>query len=69
MVINISFCKSSLVTGSTNGKFKELFSKAAQIHQKYGPFDVHLCTGNFFGEEDNEEFLNDLINNKVESKE
>ncbi|KAI8373000.1 CwfJ C-terminus 1-domain-containing protein-like protein [Radiomyces spectabilis] len=39
-----------LVTGSVNGRFTELFDKAKTINNKYGPFDVLLCTGNFFNE-------------------
>lgn len=59
---------SSLVTGSTNGKFKDLFTKAKQIHEKYGPFDVHLCTGNFFSSETTEEDIQELISDKIEGK-
>ncbi|CEP11700.1 hypothetical protein [Parasitella parasitica] len=55
-----------LVTGSTNGNFKDLFSKAKQIHEKYGPFDFHLCTGNFFGADAKEDDIGELINNKIE---
>ncbi|KAI8062980.1 hypothetical protein BDF21DRAFT_428427 [Thamnidium elegans] len=56
-----------LVTGSTNGKFKDLFTKAKQIHEKYGPFDVHLCTGNFFNADTNEEDIQELLDNKIDS--
>lgn len=59
---------SSLVTGSTNGKFKEVFAKAKQIHEKYGPFDVHLCTGNFFSPDTPEQDIHELISNKIDSK-
>ncbi|KAI7885473.1 CwfJ C-terminus 1-domain-containing protein-like protein [Mucor mucedo] len=55
-----------LVTGSTNGKFKEMFTKAKQIHEKYGPFDVHLCTGNFFGSDTTEETIQELIQDKID---
>ncbi|KAG2230013.1 hypothetical protein INT48_003059, partial [Thamnidium elegans] len=55
-----------LVTGSTNGKFKDLFTKAKQIHEKYGPFDVHLCTGNFFNADTNEEDIQELLDNKID---
>ncbi|KAL7319549.1 hypothetical protein PS15m_002681 [Mucor circinelloides] len=55
-----------LVTGSTNGKFKDLFTKAKQIHEKYGPFDVHLCTGNFFGPDTSEEDIQELISDKTD---
>lgn len=58
----------SLVTGSTNGKFKDLFTKAKQIHEKYGPFDVHLCTGNFFGPDTSEEDIQELISDKIDGK-
>jgi hypothetical protein len=58
--------RSSLVTGSTNGNFRELFAKAKQIHEKYGPFDVHLCTGNFFGTDTSEESIQALIGNQID---
>ncbi|KAG1448179.1 hypothetical protein G6F56_009019 [Rhizopus delemar] len=50
-----------LVTGSTNGQFRELFAKAKQLHEKYGPFEVHLCVGDFFGPNLDHEVLEDLI--------
>ncbi|KAG0745016.1 hypothetical protein G6F66_008904 [Rhizopus arrhizus] len=55
-----------LVTGSTNGKFRELFTKAKQIHEKYGPFDVHLCIGDFFAPDTENEAIEDLINGNIE---
>lgn len=55
-----------LVTGSANGRFKELFAKAKQIHEKYGPFDVHLCTGNFFDSDTTEESIQELITNQID---
>lgn len=55
-----------MVTGSTNGNFKELFTKAKQIHEKYGPFDVHLCIGNFFDSNMSEESIQPLLKNEIE---
>ncbi|KAG2217557.1 hypothetical protein INT45_006724, partial [Circinella minor] len=55
-----------LVTGSTNSKFADVFNKVKTIHQKYGPFDVHICTGNFFAQETDESAINDLLNNKID---
>ncbi|CAO3622360.1 unnamed protein product [Mucor hiemalis] len=40
-----------LVTGSTNGQFKELFAKAKQIHEKY---------------DTSEEFIQELISNQID---
>ncbi|CAO3694451.1 unnamed protein product [Rhizopus microsporus] len=55
-----------LVTGSTNSQFRELFAKAQQINEKYGPFDMHLCVGNFFAPNTANEIIEDLISNKIE---
>ena len=54
------------MTGSTNGKFADMFNKVKTIHEKYGPFDVHLCTGNFFAPETEESTINDLLSNKID---
>ncbi|KAI8142700.1 CwfJ C-terminus 1-domain-containing protein-like protein [Fennellomyces sp. T-0311] len=55
-----------LVTGSTNGKFADMFGKVKTIHEKYGPFDVHLCTGNFFTPDADESSINQLLNNQID---
>ncbi|KAJ8658670.1 hypothetical protein O0I10_005710 [Lichtheimia ornata] len=54
-----------LVTGSANGKHAELFGKIKTLHEKYGPFDVVLSTGNFFSEDPNAD-LGDLFGNKID---
>jgi hypothetical protein len=45
-----------------------LFTKAKQIHEKYGPFDVHLCIGDFFAPDTENEAIEDLINGNIEGK-
>ncbi|KAJ2962797.1 hypothetical protein NQZ79_g2046 [Umbelopsis isabellina] len=55
-----------LVVGSVNGKFTELFTKAKAINSKHGPFEVLLCTGNFFGPEETTEDLSKLLNNEID---
>jgi hypothetical protein len=45
-----------------------LFAKAKQIHEKYGPFDLHLCTGNFFSAQDEQEDIQELLDNKIDGK-
>ncbi|CAO3688330.1 unnamed protein product [Umbelopsis ramanniana] len=55
-----------LVVGSANGKFTELFSKVKSMNAKHGPFDVLLCTGNFFGKEVTNSDLEKLLNNEIE---
>jgi len=45
-----------------------LFAKAKQIHEKYGPFDVHLCTGNFFGPDTSDEDIQELISDKIDGR-
>ncbi|KAI8811307.1 CwfJ C-terminus 1-domain-containing protein-like protein [Cladochytrium replicatum] len=37
-----------LVTGAVRGNYKAFFSKVASIHAKHGPFELLLCTGDFF---------------------
>ena len=54
------------MVGSANGKFTELFSKVKSINAKHGPFDVLLCTGNFFGKEVTNSDLEKLLNNEIE---
>lgn len=57
---------SRLICGDVNGKFKTLFSRAANINKKSGPFDFLLCVGNFFGssEQDWEPYKNGSIPGK-----
>ncbi|RKP39624.1 CwfJ C-terminus 1-domain-containing protein-like protein [Dimargaris cristalligena] len=40
-----------LVVGSVQGQFSKFFKKVGAIHRKNGPFDLVLCTGDFFGAE------------------
>ncbi|CAJ0581405.1 unnamed protein product, partial [Mesorhabditis spiculigera] len=41
-----------LAVGDVNGKFYQLQKKLNQIVKKSGPFDMLLCVGEFFGEDD-----------------
>lgn len=43
-----------LVSGDVEGNFKALFSRVSNIEKKNGPFDLLLCVGNFFGENNEE---------------
>ncbi|XP_036363456.1 CWF19-like protein 1 isoform X2 [Octopus sinensis] len=43
-----------LVSGDVEGNFKTLFSRVANIQKKNGPFDLLLCVGDFFGNENEE---------------
>ncbi|GAB1609733.1 CWF19-like protein 1 [Argonauta hians] len=43
-----------LVSGDVEGNFKALFSRVANIQKKNGPFDLLLCTGDFFGKDKEE---------------
>lgn len=38
-----------LVVGSAMGSIDTLFDKMSAIHKKHGPFNLALCTGDFFG--------------------
>ena len=53
-----------LVLGSANGKLKDAFSKLASLNAKAGPFNIVLCLGDLFGDED--EYFQKLISGEVE---
>jgi hypothetical protein len=53
-----------LVLGSANGKLKDAISKLSSLNAKAGPFNVVLCLGDLFGEED--EYFQQLISGEVE---
>ncbi|KAJ3112405.1 hypothetical protein HDU96_004584 [Phlyctochytrium bullatum] len=38
-----------LAVGSVKGAFESFFSKVSAINKKHGPFDLIICTGDFFG--------------------
>ena len=38
-----------LIAGSVHGKLKDLFKRVAAVNKSNGPFDLLLCTGDFFG--------------------
>ncbi|XP_031765667.1 CWF19-like protein 1 [Galleria mellonella] len=44
----------TLVCGDVNGNFNTLFSRVESIVKKSGPFDVLLCIGNFFGDDNSQ---------------
>lgn len=44
----------TLICGDVNGNFKALFSRVESIVKKSGQFDVLLCVGNFFGDDNSE---------------
>ncbi|XP_023209442.1 CWF19-like protein 1 isoform X1 [Centruroides sculpturatus] len=39
-----------LVSGDVEGKFNQLFSRVTAVNKKNGPFEMLICVGNFFGE-------------------
>lgn len=43
-----------LICGDVNGNFNTLFSRAETIMKKSGKFDVLLCVGNFFGDDNSQ---------------
>ncbi|ORX75110.1 hypothetical protein K493DRAFT_3722 [Basidiobolus meristosporus CBS 931.73] len=53
----------TIVVGSVHGKIKQLFSKIELINKKNGPFDILLCAGDFFGND--QEDLEDLVQDKI----
>jgi hypothetical protein len=53
-----------LVLGPANGRLKEVFTKISSLNAKAGPFDVVLCLGDLFGEED--EYYQQVIAGEVE---
>ncbi|XP_026320616.1 CWF19-like protein 1 [Hyposmocoma kahamanoa] len=44
----------TLICGDVNGNFNSLFSRVETINKKSGPFDVLLCVGNFFGDDNSQ---------------
>ncbi|CAH2042361.1 unnamed protein product, partial [Iphiclides podalirius] len=44
----------TLVCGDVNGNFNALFSRVDSIVKKSGPFDVLLCCGNFFSDDNSQ---------------
>ncbi|KAG0018747.1 hypothetical protein BGZ80_006784 [Entomortierella chlamydospora] len=55
-----------LVVGSANGDLTNLCSKVGTINSKHGPFDLLLCTGNFFAKETPMETIDNLLENKLD---
>ncbi|KAI1309125.1 hypothetical protein EDD11_004136 [Mortierella claussenii] len=55
-----------LVVGSANGDLRNLCSKVGTINSKHGPFDLLLCTGNFFAKETPMETIDELLENKLD---
>lgn len=47
-------CFSRLVCGDVRGNFKYLFNRVETINKKNGPFELLLCVGDFFGENNDE---------------
>ncbi|KAF8636669.1 hypothetical protein AX17_003475 [Amanita inopinata Kibby_2008] len=43
----------ALAVGSVSGLFSQFFNKLSTIDAKHGKFDLVLCVGDFFGEDDN----------------
>ncbi|PKY49479.1 hypothetical protein RhiirA4_405497 [Rhizophagus irregularis] len=52
-----------LTVGSANGKLAELFAGVNKINNKFGPFDLLLCVGDFFGEDNTE--IESLISGEI----
>ncbi|XP_049876735.1 CWF19-like protein 1 [Pectinophora gossypiella] len=44
----------TLICGDVNGNFNALFSRVESIVKKSGPFDILLCAGNFFGDDNSQ---------------
>ena len=53
-----------LVLGPAKGKLEEAFTKLAALNDKAGPFDVALCLGDLFGDED--AYFQKLVAGEVE---
>ncbi|CAG8561796.1 6443_t:CDS:10, partial [Ambispora gerdemannii] len=54
-----------LATGSANGQIKRLFETVTKINEKWGPFDMHLCAGDLFGEQEDSEEIELLIKGDI----
>ena len=53
-----------LVVGSAKGKLQETVKKISSLNAKAGPFNVVICLGDLFGDED--EYFQQLISGEVE---
>ncbi|XP_037043320.1 CWF19-like protein 1 homolog [Bradysia coprophila] len=53
-----------LVCGDVKGNFKQLFGRVESINKKSGPFEMLLCVGDFFGD-NNDELIAFKNGNKV----
>lgn len=61
----------SLAVGSALGSINNLFSKVKAINAKHGPFELLLCTGDFFGPPgaaNESEEVDALLNGKLEGE-
>lgn len=49
----------SLITGDVGGHFNQLFQRVTSINRKNGPFELLLCVGSFFSndQEQNDELI------------
>ncbi|KAG0287303.1 hypothetical protein BGZ96_008780 [Linnemannia gamsii] len=55
-----------LVVGSANGDLRNLCAKVGTMQAKHGPFDILICTGNFFAQETPIEVIDELLENKLD---
>lgn len=65
-LIFIYYFSCSLTVGSANGKLAELFAGVNKINTKFGPFDLLLCVGDLFGEDNTE--IESLISGEIKGK-
>ena len=54
-----------LVLGSAKGKLKDAFTKLSSLNVKAGPFNVVICLGDLFGDDD-DEYFQQLISGEIE---
>jgi len=45
-----------LACGSIDGKYEKFFKKVSNLQKKNGPFEMIICTGDFFNEEEKEKW-------------
>jgi len=54
-----------LVIGSAKGRLKDAITKISSLNSKAGPFQVVICLGDLFGE-DEDEYFQQVISGEVE---
>jgi hypothetical protein len=56
----------SLVVGAPNGRVRDFFKRLSVIHKKNGPFDLILCNGDLFAQDEDDALISALLDDQIE---